>query len=119
LRVDARFDGKLTQQQGAETVDRIDDGAVECALVSHPTPALVSGAPGQYPVQIFSQPLAHLVCGAIGKGYRNDLIDIEVFVFKQDVKISFDEDGGFARTRPGSHRHMPVKRVRGGCLFGF
>src|SRR5512132_391552 len=113
LRVDTRFDGKLAQKKGAETMDRIDDCAVERAFVSHPTLALVSGATGENPVQLFSQAFAHLIGSAIGKGDGNDLIDIEILVFAQDVKISLDEDGSLTRTGTGSHRHMPVKRVRG------
>jgi hypothetical protein len=80
---------------------------------------LIACAFRQYPVQIFSEAFAHFVGGAIGKGYGNDLIDIEGLVFAQDVKISLDEDGRFARAGTGRDRHMPVKRMGSGFLFGF
>ena len=100
-------------------MDRIDDCTVKRTLVSHPTLPLVSGARSENVVQISSEPFAHFVCGAIGEGYSNDLIDIEILVLAQDVKISLDENRGFTRAWPGCYRHMPVKRIRRGLLFGF
>jgi hypothetical protein len=100
-------------------MDRIDDCAVESALVSHPTLALVSGAFGENTIQVFSQPFAHVVGRAIGKSDRNNLINIKVLVFAKDLKISLDEDSSFTRARTSSDRHVPVKRMRGSRLFRF
>jgi hypothetical protein len=100
-------------------MNRIDDCAVERTLVFHPALSLVSFSLRQDLVQISSEALAHLVCGAIGKGYGNDLIDIEIFVSTQNVKIALDEDCGFTRAGTSRHGYMPVKRVRRSLLFGF
>ena len=100
-------------------MNRADDCAVERAFVSHPTLTFLTGAVSENAIQILSQAFAHFVCGAIGKGDGDDLIDIKTLVFAQDVKIALDEDGGFARARAGGYRNMPVKRVCSGCLFGF
>ena len=100
-------------------MDGANDRTVERALVSHPTLSLFSCARCENAIQVFSKPFAHLVGSAIGKGDGNDLIDIQVFILAQDVKVSLDQDGRLARARSGGYRHVPVKRIRCRLLFGF
>ena len=98
-------------------MDRVDYSAIECAFEAHPSLTLIATAFSQNAIEIFAQTFSHLVGSAIGKGYGDDLIDVEVFVFAQDVEIPLDQDSGFARAGTSRHRDVLLDLVRRRCLF--
>jgi len=93
-----------------------DHGAVQRALVIQPVSPVVSRSGLQNEIELFPEPLAHLVGRAIGKRDGDDLIDVEV-VFAQDVQIALDEHRRLARARPGRHRDVLLDLVCGSGLL--
>ena len=116
LRIYVGFDRKLMQQSRTKTVNGRDYRAIERPFMAQPLASLIAGGGSQQLVQFFPEAAAHLVGGAIRKSDGDDLIYGEV-MRPENVQITLDQHGGFARTRPGRHGNMPVKHLRSFSLF--
>src|SRR5437868_4687335 len=107
LGIDAGFDGKFVEQPRAESVNGSDPASVESAFVPYPTRPFITGAEPNQRAEFGTQPLAHLVRGAIGKRDCDYLIDRDI-LSSEDVQVSFDQDRGLTGARTRGHGNMPA-----------
>ena len=97
-------------------MDGRDDGPFEGALVTQPRLAFAALSRVQQRVDLFANPLAHFVRGAVGERDGYDVVDGNFFG-AQNFEIALDQHKRFARSRAGSDREMTVEGVRGRGLF--
>src|SRR6266545_1212256 len=116
LRINSRFNWKLTKQSRTEAMNGGDHGAVKSAFVIQPMPSLIGRGGLQNEIELLSKPLAHFIGGTIGKSDGDNLIDVEL-VFAEDVQVTLDEHRRLSGTRSGRYRDVFLDLVCGCCLL--
>src|SRR5688500_10204428 len=117
LRINSSFNRELSQQTRTKPVNCRYHRSVKRALIIKPLPANVVRRCLQNQVQLCTQTFAHLIGGAIGKGNGDYLIDVEMGIFPENVKVTLYENGCFTGSWPGRNRDVLLDLVSGRRLL--